>query len=235
MDTSRRDQAMPLAAIIVIAGLSWAWLLAGAGMHGTSMGDTAMRPEWTLGYAALCFAMWVAMTVAMMLPSATPALIGGVKPAPFAAAYLAVWTGFAAAATLAQYALDRRELFSDAMAVRSDVQAALVILAAGLYQLSPLKQICLRHCASLARGRGRDAGVVESARLGLRYGAFCLGCCWALMVLLFVSGLMNLFWVAAIALWLSAEKLFPFGGHLARVAGAALTAWGATLLLLAIA
>jgi len=235
MDASRRDRALLLAAIVVVVGLAWTWLLAGAGMHGMNMGDMAMRPEWTRGYAALCLAMWLVMMVAMMLPSATPALLGGAKALPFAAAYLAVWSGFAVVATLVQYALDSRDLISDAMAVRGDTQAALVILAAGLYQLSPWKQACLRNCASLAGSEVRDAGALESARLGLRYGAYCLGCCWALMALLFVSGLMNLFWVAAIALWLTAEKLFPFGGHVARVAGAALTAWGATLLALAVA
>ena len=232
MDVSRRDWAMPLAAIIVVAGLAWTWLLSGAGMHEMSMGDMAMRPEWTIGYAALCLAMWMTMMVAMMLPSATPALVGGVRPVPFAAAYLAVWTGFSVVATLAQYALDSRDLISDAMAVRSDAQAGLVILAAGLYQLSPWKQASLRSCVAIAASEVRRPGAVESARLGLRYGAYCVGCCWALMALLFVSGLMNLFWVTAIALWLTAEKLFPFGGQLARVAGAALTAWGATLLAL---
>jgi predicted metal-binding membrane protein len=235
MDASRRDWALPLAAIIVVAGLAWIWLLAGAGMHEMSMGDMTVRPEWTVGYAALCLAMWVAMTVAMMLPSATPALLGDVKALPFAAAYLAVWAGFSVVATLAQYALDSRDLMSGAMAVRSDAQAAVVILVAGVYQLSPWKQACLRHCVSLAGSEVRNAGVGESTKLGLRYGAYCLGCCWALMLLVFVAGLMNLFWVAAIALWLAAEKLSPFGGHLARVAGAALTAWGATLLALAFA
>lgn len=233
MDASLRDRALPFAAIIVVAGLAWTWLLAGAGMHEMPMGDMAMRPEWTVGYAALCLAMWVAMMVAMMLPSATPALLGGVKALPFAVAYLAVWAGFSAVATLAQYALDSRDLISGAMAVRGDAQAALVILVAGVYQLSPWKQAYLLHCTSLAGSDLRNAGAVRSAKLGLRYGAYCLGCCWALMLLLFVAGLMNLFLVAAIALWLTAEKLSPFGNHLARVAGAALTAWGATLLALA--
>ena len=235
MDASRRDWAMPLAAIIVVAGLAWTWLLSGAGMHEMSMGDMTMRPDWTVGYAALCLAMWIAMMVAMMLPSATPALLGGVEALPFAAAYLAVWSGFSVAATLLQYALDSRDLFSGAMAVRSDAQAAVVILAVGVYQLSPWKQACLRNCVSVSGSEARDASFAGSAKLGLRYGAYCLGCCWALMALLFVAGLMNLFWVAAIALWLTAEKLFPFGGYLARVAGAALAAWGATLLALAVA
>jgi len=231
MDASRRDWAKPLAATVAVAALAWAWLLAGAGMHNMNMGDVAMRPEWTFGYAALCLAMWTAMMVAMMLPSATPALASGVRAIPFAAAYIVVWTGFAVVATLVQYALDSRDLISDAMAVRGDTQAALMILVAGLYQLSPWKQTFLRKCVSIA-GEARVAGALDSVKLGLRYGAYCLGCCWGLMALLFVAGLMNLFWVAAIALWLTAEKLFPFGGHLARVAGAALTAWGTTLLVL---
>lgn len=235
MDASRRDLAMPLTAIIVVAALAWTWLLAGAGMHEMPMGDMAMRPEWTLGYAALCLAMWMTMMVAMMLPSAAPAILGDVKALPFAAAYLAVWSGFSVVATLVQYALDSRDLFSGAMAVRGDEQAALVILAAGVYQLSPWKQACMRSCVSVAGSETHDASFAGSAKLGLRYGTYCLGCCWALMALLFVAGLMNLFWVAAIALWLTAEKLFPFGGYLARVAGAALTAWGATLLVLALA
>jgi predicted metal-binding membrane protein len=178
--------------------------------------------------------MWVVMMVAMMLPSATPAILGGVKAIPFAAGYLAVWTGFSAVATLAQYALDNRDLISETMAVRSDAQAALVILAAGLYQLSPWKQACLRKCVSASGGKGRNAGALESATLGLRYGASCFGCCWALMTLLFVAGLMNLAWVAAIALWLTAEKVLPWGGHIARVAGTALLAWGGTLLVLVV-
>jgi predicted metal-binding membrane protein len=235
MDASLRDAVKPLAATVAVAALAWAWLLAGAGMPDMHMGDMPMRSEWNLGYAAICLAMWVAMMVAMMLPSATPALAGGVRPIPFAAAYIAVWTGFAIVATLVQYALDSRELISDEMAVRGDTHAALVILAAGLYQLSPWKQACLRNCVAIAASGVRNAGALESVKLGLHYGAYCVGCCWALMALLFVSGLMNLFWVAAIALWLTAEKLFPFGGHLARVAGAALPAWGGTLLILAVA
>src|SRR5262249_47487484 len=177
--------------------------------------------------------MWVAMAIAMMLPATAPALLSGVRAAPFAAGYLAVWTAFSVLATLAQYALDGRELLSGAMALRGDTAAALVVLAAGAYQLSPWKQASLRNCVDAIRSAGRGAGALESARLGLRYGAYCLGCCWALMALLFVAGVMNLLWVAGIALWLSAEKLLPWGRHLARVSGAALTAWGATMLALA--
>lgn len=208
---------------IAIAGvvvLAWAWLLAGAsvGMEEMDMGGgnmMLMRPEWTLGYAALVFLMWVAMMVAMMLPGAAPAILGAASPLSFAAGYLAVWSGFSVAATLAQFALDRSNLLSEAMALGSGVAAGLVILAVGLYQLTPWKRSCLRRC--------------KAARDGLRYGASCLGCCWAPMTLLFVAGLMNLLWVAAIALWVSAEKLLPQGERVARLAGAGLMVWGGVL------
>jgi predicted metal-binding membrane protein len=240
MDASRGDSARPLAAIFGVAALAWAWLLAGAGMPEMRMdmggGEVMlMRPDWTPGYAALNLCMWVVMMVAMMLPGAAPALLGRVKAIPFAAGYLAIWTGFSVVATLAEYALDSRGVTSEAMAVRSDALAALLILAAGVYELSPWKQACLRNCVSVAGSESRSAGAFESARLGLRYGAFCLGCCWALMTLLFVAGLMNLLWVALIALWLTAEKLLPWGGRLARVAGVGLTAMGGTWLALLIA
>jgi predicted metal-binding membrane protein len=219
-------------AIFGAACLAWGWLLTGAGvgMQEMDMGGGSMmlmRPEWTLGYAALVLAMWVVMMVAMMLPSAAAAILGAASPLAFAAAYLAIWTGFSLAATFAQFALDRSELLSGAMALRGDFAAGLVILAVGLYQFTPLKHSCLRRCASPSRGEGT---ATQSLLEGLRYGANCLGCCWALMTLLFVAGLMNLLWVAAVALWLTAEKLLPWGGRIARIAGAGLAAWGSTLL-----
>jgi predicted metal-binding membrane protein len=237
MDASSGRDTAKLIALFCVAALAWEWLLAGGGvgMHEMDMGGgnvMMMRPEWTLGYAALVLAMWVVMMVAMMLPSAAPAILAVERAAPFAAGYLAVWSAFGLAATLAQFALERSDLLSDAMALRSDALAGGVVLAVGVYQLSPWKQACLRACT--AGAAERDAGVWQAARLGLRYGAYCLGCCWALMVLLFVAGVMNLFWVAAIALWLTAEKLLPFGRYIARVAGAGLAAWGVALLALAV-
>ena len=226
-----------LIAIACVAALAWEWLLFGAGVGMEEM-DTGgsevmlMRPEWTLSYAALVLAMWVVMMIAMMLPSAAPAMLGGVTAIPFAAGYLAVWSGFGVAATLAQFALDRWDLISEAMALRSDAAAAALILAAGAYQLTPWKRTCLRRCA--AAGAGRELGARESAALGLRYGVSCLGCCWALTALLFVAGLMNVLWIAAIALWVGAEKLLPRGGRFARLAGAGLIAWGGVRLALAV-
>jgi predicted metal-binding membrane protein len=224
-------------AIFAAAALAWGWLFAGAGVGMQQMdmvGGSMMpeQPEWTPGYAAIVLAMWVAMMAAMMLASAAPAILRAASPFAFAAAYLAVWTGFSLAATLAQFALDRSELLSDAMALRGNIAAGLVILAVGLYQFTPLKHSCLRRCASPPR---RDESAIQSLREGLRYGANCLGCCWALMTLLFVAGLMNLLGVAAIALWLTAEKLLPRGGRIARIAGAGLAAWGSALLAFSLA
>jgi len=225
-----------LIAIACVVALAWEWLLVGAGvgMEEMDMGGGSMmlmRPQWTWSYAALVFVMWVVMMIAMMLPSAPPAMLGGVTAIPFAAGYLAVWSGFGLAAALAQFALDRWDLISDAMAVRSDTAAAVLILAVGVYQLTPWKRSCLRRCT--AAGADRDLSARESARLGLRYGVSCLGCCWALMALLFVAGLMNVLWIAAIALWVGAEKLLPQGGRIARLAGTGLIAWGSVRLALA--
>jgi predicted metal-binding membrane protein len=224
-------------AIFGAAALAWGWLLAGTGVGMQAMdmgggGAMLMRPEWTLGYATLVLAMWVVMMAAMMLPSAAPAILRAASPLAFAAGYLAVWTGFSLAATLAQFALDRSGLLSDAMALRGNIAAGAVILAVGLYQFTPLKHSCLRSCASPS---GRDETAGQSLREGLRYGANCVGCCWALMTLLFAAGVMNLLWAAAIALWLTAEKLLPWGGRIARIAGAGLAAWGSALLALSLA
>jgi predicted metal-binding membrane protein len=213
-------------ALACAVALAWTWLLAGAGvgMEEMDMGGGSMMlmwPEWTFGYAALVSLMWFAMMAAMMLPGAARAILAAERPVSFAAGYLAVWAGFSLAATLAQFALERADLLSDAMALRSEAAAGLLILVAGAYQLTPWKQYCLRGC--------------ESARQGIRYGAACLGCCWALMALLFAAGVMNLLWIAAIALWVSAEKLLPWGGRLARIGGAGLIAWvGAQLALAAL-
>ena len=228
----------PVALACVVA-LAWAWLLAGAGVGMEAMdmgggGMMLMRPEWTVGYAARVFGMWIVMMAAMMLPGAGPAIAGAASPVFFSAGYLSIWGGFSLAAALAQFTLDRSDLLSDAMAVNSGALAGALIVATGLYQLTPWKRACLRGCATAAASQDRIPGGLESARRGLQFGVSCLGCCWALMALLFVAGVMNLLWVAAIALWVSAEKLLPRGGSIARLAGAGLIAWGSVRLALAV-
>jgi predicted metal-binding membrane protein len=249
----RRDRAVVLTGLAALSVAAWAYLLLGSGlemrrMGPDAMGMMAMRPEWTAVYTALIFAMWAVMMAAMMLPSAAPTILlvaalaqrGAPGPkagaALFAAGYLAVWGGFSLVATLLQWGLDRAGLLSPSMAAGSRVLAGAVLLAAGIYQWTPLKDTCLRHCRSpvgflVAHWR---PGVLGMAATGMRHGAYCLGCCWMLMGLLFVGGLMNLAWVAAIALFVLAEKAAPWGGRMSRATGVLLMAGGAAVLIEAV-
>jgi predicted metal-binding membrane protein len=146
--------------------------------------------------------------------------------------YLAVWLVFAATATLLQWRLDAAGLLSETMALASMVTAGGVLVLAGIYQWTPLKQACLRHCRSplgflLQHWRDGALGALAS---GARHGTFCFGCCWMLMVLLFVGGIMNLAWIAGIALLVLIEKTLPWGGRMGRVTGVVLVMWGAVTL-----
>jgi predicted metal-binding membrane protein len=187
--------------------------------------------------------MWTIMMVAMMLPSAAPTILRvanrahGVSIAAFfTAGYLIVWTGFSAVATMAQWAFDSAHVLSDSMALRSEVAAGLIVIAAGLYQLSPVKRNCLRRCCSSKNLLGGDRATSPSAamRQGIRYGVSCLGCCWALMCLLFVVGVMNIFWIAAITVCVMAEKTLPWGLNIPRVTAVALIGWGSVALATAV-
>ena len=156
-----------LAALACIVAVSWIYLLAGAGMPKMDMGGGKVMlmppPSWSVGYAAIIFAMWTIMMVAMMLPSAAPTILrvanrahGLSIAAFFTAGYLIVWTGFSAVATMAQWAFDSAHVLSDSMALRSEVAAGLIVIAAGLYQLSPVKRNCLRRCCSSKNLLGDD-------------------------------------------------------------------------------
>jgi predicted metal-binding membrane protein len=147
-----------------------------------------------------------------------------------------VWTGFSLAATVLQWGLDSAGALSDTMAANGAAAAGALLIAAGIYQWTPLKQACLRHCRSplaflLHHWRGGASGALMS---GLRHGTYCLGCCWMLMALLFVGGLMNLVWIAALALLILVEKTLPWGGRMSKVTGAALVAWGTIALATAV-
>jgi predicted metal-binding membrane protein len=191
-------------------------------------------------------AMWGAMMVAMMSPSAAPTILlygrvhrnaaGASQPptAAFLAGYLVCWIGFALVAAALQLALERAALASPAtMALHGRPAAAALLIAAGIYQLSPLKDACLGRCRSPADFLARNyrPGASGALRVGLLHGAYCVGCCWMLMALLFVGGVMNLVWIAALTLLVAAEKLLPGGNWLARIAGMAMVGWGAVLLL----
>lgn len=205
-----------------------------------------MPQGWGMTTVFLLFAMWAVMMVAMMLPSATPMILTFltvnrrrdtsdrplVPVAFFVLGYLVVWTAFSAAATLAQWGLHYAALLSPAMAATSPILSGGLLIAAGVFQLTPLKRACLKHCRSplsFLIGEWRS-GRVGAFVMGLRHGAWCLGCCWILMALLFVAGVMNLLWVAAIALFVMAEKILARGELLGRVTGVALLAGGAAIM-----
>jgi predicted metal-binding membrane protein len=194
-----------------------------------------MEPGWPL-----VAAMWGAMMVAMMLPSAGPAILLFARvhrhsietAAPptlaFLAGYLACWFGFSAFAAGVQLALASPM----SMALESRAGSAALLIAAGAYQLSPLKDACLGRCRSPAEfiTRHYRPGQWGAFRLGLLHGAYCVGCCWLLMALLFVGGVMNLAWIAGLTLLVAAEKLLPGGTWIARIAGIAMIGWGAAIL-----
>ncbi len=217
-----------------------------AGMDMVGMDMAAPAPTWSASAWGVMLGMWWTMMVAMMTPSAAPAILlyarvhchalarGDVqdKLAPtgaFAAGYLSVWLGFSVAATVLTWLLAQSGLVS-AMMMDSQSRwlSGSVLIAAGLYQVSPLKNLCLAHCRAPAEFLSRHwrPGAGGALRLGAMHGAYCVGCCWMLMALLFVGGVMNLIWIAAIAVLVLVEKAAPIGRWVGLAAGAALMAWG---------
>ena len=246
-----RDGRVAMAALAAAILLAWGYLLLGAGMDMPATMAGAAMPEpmpWSPGHAALMALMWALMMLAMMLPGAAPVILlhatlsrrgdpgrGGRRALMFALGYAAVWGGFALSATAAQWALERAALLTPAMALGSGIAANLLFVAVGIYQFTPLKRACLRHCRSpleflAAHWRGGSLGAFA---MGARHGAYCLGCCWAMMALLFAGGVMNLAWIAGLALLVLAEKLLPGGPVAGRALGAGLIAWGAAGLAMA--
>lgn len=252
----KRDRAAVVAGLGGVTALAWLYLLhvASSAQGMEAMGAAVAGPQmraWGAVDFALMLVMWVVMMVAMMLPSAAPMILlfaavnrreHGRQPVLvptglFAASYVLVWAGFAVLATLAQWALHTGALLTAMMdGSASPILGGGLLVAAGLYQWTPLKRACLARCRTplgflMAEWRPGAHGALV---MGLRHGVYCLGCCWVLMTLLFVGGAMNLLWVAAIAAFVLLEKLAPAGHWVGRVAGTALALWGAWLLLAAL-
>jgi predicted metal-binding membrane protein len=247
-----RDRVVVWSGVVGLAGVAWLYLLhlsrsmgapsAGAGMAG-------MAPQlapWGIAELAATVAMWAVMMVGMMLPSAAPLILLfaavnrkrraqgslAVPTGVFILGYLLVWGGFSVGAGFAQWGLHTLALLSPAMATTSPILAGALLIAAGVYQLSPLKEVCLARCRSplgFLMTEWRD-GVAGALRMGWRHGAYCLGCCWLLMGLLFVTGVMNLLWVAVIAFFVLLEKVAPGGVIVGRVGSAALILAGIVML-----
>lgn len=254
-----RPRLLSVIALAVLILLAWAWLLAGAGMemradpagqavmHMPSMSGHQMPTERGGGgfdHALLTFAMWWVMMVAMMLPSASPMILlharvaaqGGrsvpVVNLSFLLGYLIVWGFFALCATALQLSLSRSGLFEpDGMALSGRIYSTAVLIMAGIYQMTPLKNACLRQCRDPARFLSLHyrPGHLGALRMGVLHGAYCVGCCWLLMALLFVGGIMNIGWIALLTLLVAAEKLLPWGRGFALVTGGALILWGMAL------
>jgi predicted metal-binding membrane protein len=237
---SRRQRVAVLSALGATTAVAWAYLAALAiDMRDCAAMDMAVHP-WTARDFGLTLAMWVVMMIGMMVPTAAPATLvyaavarkaarQGTPVAPtaaFVAGYAAMWALFSVGATFAQWGLDRAALLSPTMVASTPWLGAALLAAAGLYQLSPYKETCLAHCRSPVHFVARHwrPGVFGAFRLGTIHGVWCLGCCWALMGLLFFGGVMNLLWIAAITLFVLAEKVLPLRRGAVRWSGVALVA-----------
>ena len=224
-------------------------------MLGTASMSGHEMMTWTPGYALLMFSMWWLMMIAMMLPSAAPMVLlhaavtrkglaraDGAGPntpshrlllttTAFTAGYLAMWGAFSLVAVVAQWALARGEHLSAMMMSTSNLLGSGLLLAAGVWQLTPFKTVCLRHCRSPISFLSTHwrPGVGGAFRMGIEHGVFCLVCCWFLMALLFYGGVMNLIWIIGLALLVLAEKVIPAGVAFGRVTGLLLISWGVWL------
>lgn len=251
----RRDRLVVLAGLGGVTVLAWLYLILlaagmvdGPGAMGEAMANARPIP-WTAGDFALMVMMWSVMMVGMMLPGATPMILlfaminrkkreAGYPFVPtgaFALGYAGAWTAFSLFATILQWALHSAALLSPMLVSTSAVLAGALFIAAGTYQLTPLKHACLKNCRSpvhfiMTRWRSGAGGAL---RMGLEHGAYCVGCCWFLMGLLFVLGVMNLLWVAALTILVLVEKAAPHGEWTARISGVAMLAAGLYLLILA--
>jgi predicted metal-binding membrane protein len=238
--------ALTLIVLVAILPLAcWAWVVAMArDMYGPMTGASAwmMTVTWDAPRLLLLWAMWAAMMAGMMLPTITPLLMLYARAVrnrtditnpsrriyAMASGYVVVWALFSIGATVLQRALSATSLLTMMMEPSSTRVAAALLFVAGVYQLTPMKAACLRACRSpitalAARWRERAAGAF---RMGVDHGLHCLGCCWALMLLLFAGGVMNLVVILVLTAWVAVEKLAPFGAHTARAGGVLLLAAG---------
>ena len=246
----KRDRAIVLVGLAGLSALAWAYIIALVWrMPDREMAMAMAMPHmqtWGATEVLLTWVMWAVMMVAMMTPSAAPMILTFatisrrrqaqqgpfVSTTVFGLGYLLVWGGFSVLATLAQWGLHTAALLSPTIVITSPIVGGLLLMAAGIFQWTPLKFTCLTQCRSLLgfimtewREGARGALV-----MGLRHGSYCVGCCWVLMALLFVAGVMNLLWVAAIAAFVLVEKVLPRGELVGRVAGGVLMLAGLVLL-----
>ncbi|WP_269501180.1 DUF2182 domain-containing protein [Burkholderia sp. IMCC1007] len=253
-----RERVVTLLGMAALVGACWAylWTGAGTGMSALDMTAVALFPHRLADDMGAMdpslptvILMWWVMMIAMMTPGAAPLVLlyrrvlrhhgaagaaSTLTSACLLAGYLAAWLAFSVGAAVLQMLLQPAGLISGMMLwSKSAVLSALVLALAGIYQFSPLKQACLRQCRSPVRFLTKywRPGMIGSFLLGVRHGAFCVGCCWLLMVLLFVGGVMNVVWIVALSLIVLAEKVLPGGERIGRALGVVLIAWAVATLL----
>jgi predicted metal-binding membrane protein len=252
--TLRHDRALVLAALLGLAVLAWCYMLHEAhGMADTGVcelfGIAMCGPDvkpWAPGVIAPLFLMWAEMMVAMMLPSAAPMILTFamvnrkrreqerlfVPVSLFVSGYLVVWCVFSLAAALAQWVLHGAALLSPMMETTSPLLGGMLLIGTGVFQWTPLKHTCLNHCRSPLHFLLHDwhEGRAGALWMGVKHGAYCTGCCWMLMALLFVAGVMNMVWVAVLTVLVLLEKVTPQGSHLGKITGVLLIVWGGCML-----
>ena len=255
----RRDRQIVVIALVAVGALAWIYTIFGVGMGMSALEMSSMEaasvngqgitvPMVRMGYVLVLLAMWWVMMVAMMLPSAAPIILltaalnrRSTSDYPpygtasfFTMGYLLAWLFFSLIAVVVQLVLENKGLFSTMMYSKSSYLTAGLLIAAGVWQFSPIKQACLRHCRSPVDflTRHRRPGNRGALMMGLHHGTYCLGCCWFLMALLFVGGVMNLYWIAGLALFVLIEKLSVRGVWFGRVTGCGFIIAGSALLVL---
>jgi predicted metal-binding membrane protein len=242
-------QGVVLAALAGLCALAWAYLLyLDAGMSSGTAAMAAYMPmtsAWSGADAVSMFVMWAVMMVAMMLPSVSPMVLlyartsrhraslgaTGQSVPLFVSGYVLVWIAFSLVATLANWILHRTGLLSSSMGSASTGLAGALLILAGVYQWTPLKNACLAHCRApvgFLTDHWRE-GRAGSVIMGAHHGAYCVVCCWLLMALLFVLGVMNLLWIGVLTLFVLLEQAGPRGPLLGRITGAGLILWGGWL------
>jgi predicted metal-binding membrane protein len=238
----KHERVVTATLIVLIPLVCWTWIaLMARDMYGAMLGPSAwmMTADWDVPHLLLLWAMWAVMMTAMMLPSASPLALlyagalrtrgdarVGRKTYAMAAGYVLVWALYSVAATVLQRVLSDLLVLTPMMEPATPAVAAVLLAVAGLYQLTPLKSGCLRVCRSPLSYllQHWPSGTFAAFRLGAQHGSYCLGCCWALMLLLFAGGVMNLVVIVVLTLWVLVEKFAPFGEQTAKVSGVALLA-----------
>lgn len=243
----KRSSGVILTSLIVVIIFAWAYIVGDAGMDMDRMTGASNFIQWTPDYFLLILVMWFVMMVAMMLPSAAPMILlfsaisrknyendGTVVPTSiFITGYVVAWGGFSVVATFLQWRLEELALLTPMMESASLPLGSALLFAAGIYQLTPLKHTCLRHCRSPIDYFGHNwrSGKTGALIMGLKHGLFCIGCCWVLMLLLFYGGIMNLMWIIGLAFFVLLEKVTPVGHWIGRFSGIILIIWATSILL----